>query len=281
MSSFQRAFKCPEELNGCGHIGVMVDGKPPDCCPKCGSLELMYGAARVLPDGSTDWKMHRRFQNPAASYIPFALQTAKRVKDLPWRVSGAKILLAMLRGEEKVKEVKDAATGEAVLGADGKPVKIVVPYTPGHMGEESERTKGIVVGFGAGEMTQSGGWISPEHDYGIYLGAIVLISPSSGNPVNDGLASYRSITIWDIEAVLDPKYGKAVYERLRSQAQSDLERYQTDHDEVGFDAEKIPKATMRQSPEDQLAEAIEESRRLYGGDKTTSSFLVQGLKSQS
>jgi len=264
---FTRVYRCDENSDGCGHMAPMLGGVAPPCCPECGSNELMFGAGRVVPDGSVvEWRRFKRFQNPDAAHIPFAANRARSVAEMPWRAAGAKIILDMLRGEDKKKMVETVS---------GESKELVIPYTPGHMGEQSERTKGIVIAFGAGEVPPAGGFISPEHDFGVYLGAVVLISPSSGNPFVDGLAQYRSISVWDIEAVLNPKYGKAVYQRLRTQAQRDLAPYQTNFETVGWDALTIH--DLGSSEAEKMGAAIEEARRRHG-KSTKTQVLVHGLR---
>lgn len=283
MSEFRTAHMCNEDADGCGRIAEMPANGAPNCCPACGSQEILFGVVRFVHDTTrggectapdpSSWKPVRRIQNPAAAHIPMGMNKARRAREMPWSVKGGKILLYMASNEEREKIVRDSA-GERVLGPDGKPLTIAIAAVKGHMGEDKERTYGLVVAFGAGEVTPSGGYISPEFDYGVTIGSVAMIEPNSGTPFTDETEVYRAITIWDIVAGLDPKYGLKMYQRLRTRASAALKKYEDDKDEVGFKAAMPAAVPMGIESKEEI---LEKARTAHGA-ATKPQFLVQGLK---
>ncbi len=217
----------------------------------------------------------KRIQNPAARHIPEEFNVGQRCNELPWRVVGSKIMLMMMKNEERLHTVRDE-DGSPLLGEDGKPKAIVLTSVKGHMGKDKARTYGLVLAFGAGEVTQGGCYISPEWDYGIYLGAVVMIDPESGTRVWDDSTEYRTITVWDVISVMHPEYGLKTYERLRTRAAVALSKYADNRDEVEFSHEPLT-AAPRPSYETELGDVIENARVKRGAAIGTA-FAVNGLK---
>lgn len=277
MTVFERAYRCSDDGNsdGCGRVAAWSQGAP-GCCPSCGSQEILFGVAEFdHNEKASNWRPVRRIQNPAASHIPMALNKARRARELPWRVTGSRIMLFMLTNEEREQVLRDD-DGKVLVDEHGKAKSITIAATSGHMGEEKDRTFGLVVAYGAGEVTPSGGYISPEHDFDLTVGSVVMIDPNSGQRHIDDTATYRSITPWDVVAVLHPDYGQPVYQKLRTRAEKALSKYKDNPDDVGFQTPSVPSGmAVLQTPEELLEKA-----RTVAGSSTKVQFVVPGLKKE-
>lgn len=188
-----------------------------------------------------------QYRNPASCHIPDEAFVSRMAKGFPWAAVGYRIILMMMKGEERVS-------------SGG----IVLPTVTGARGQDKEITTGIVIAFGPGEMTHWG-FVSPEHDYGLILGDIVFIEPGTGVLIQDEENEYRVITPNEIVLVGRRDVGTETRNRLLRKAGEAIARYQMRPEQALQGA--APRGIPGMEPPDfemGMEEAVELNRRARG-----------------
>lgn len=161
-------------------------------------------------DKPTDPALQKpRVRHPTSLHIPTELNKARSARGFPWRVAGYRIVLLMMKGEERIS-------------AGG----VVLPAVAGTRGKDKEMTTGICIAHGAGEPVPHVGYISPEHDFGVTISDIVFIEPNSGVIVNDEENEYRVITPHDIVMVGRSDVGFETRAKLLDIAREAIHRFE-------------------------------------------------------
>lgn len=206
----------------------------------------------------------KQVRHPTALHIPDKLNVAWSARGFPWRAVGYRIILMMLQGEERT------SAGGIVLpdvAATGR-------------GKQKDLTVGVCVAYGAGEPVPHVGYLSPEHDYGVKLGAVIFIEPNSGIEIQDDDNEYRVITPHDIVMVLRSDAGKETRKRMVDRAEAALNRYQANTGVIHGTAKTGATMPDRPAYEQEIGEARERMRREAGAATKTQVSMSGAYKNQ-
>ena len=198
------------------------------------------------------------FRNPRRHHIPEEKDRARGVMGFPWVGIGDRIVLAMLKGEERVSEAG-----------------VIIPDIKYGRGSDKDLTQGMVVSQGAGEY-HDGNFVSPEHDYGILPGDVVYIWPNSGQVVWIEEREVRVVTPSDIIMRLNRGLGKNLRVKLMGLVEDVVRKSLAEPAKAGIATAKnpIPRVPDRAPYELETGDAKEKIASAHGV-RTKKQFLVK------
>lgn len=205
----------------------------------------------------------KTYEHPAAAHIPKEFNVGWTARRFPWRAVGARVILMMLKGEERRAAVRDDH-GKPMLGADGKPLEIVLPAVAGARGKDKELCIGLVVSYGPGEIQANGHYMSPEWDYGVHLGAACFIEPNTGVIMGDDDNEWRKVECYEIVMVGREDVGTATLKRWREAVDRRLSKYDEKDVELSGFAPNPIGTFGKPDFEIGMEDAIEEGRSARG-----------------
>lgn len=198
-----------------------------------------------------------KIRNPKRLHIPEEDDRPKGARGFPWLGIGDRLVLAMLKGEERETE-------SGIILPD-------IKYGPGH---DKELTIGMVVSQGAGEYVD-GNFVSPEHDYGILPGDVLFIWPNSGQIINVHERELRVVSPSDVIMRLNREVGKELRTKIMNMVDDVIRKTLSDPDRAGFGTSKNPIPKIKTPDYEIAAGEARERMASAHGVRTKTQFLVK------